>query len=240
MVPSSECDGERIDRQRGYVRRNSVTIPEMSTAIDHLVIAETSLQSRQPDAYLGVSFAAGGRHGRMGTHNRVLRLGAGAYLELMAVDPEAGKPDHPRWFELDDPAMQARLAEGPRLVHWIARVDTTELPPLPFDPGPWEPFQRNDLSWQLTVRRDGTLPADGVAPSLICWAGSAHPTARLPEAGVSLEALELEHPRADEVQRQLDLLGLELRCRPSARPSIVAHLRTPSGPRTLRSTEPIR
>ena len=86
----------------------------------------------------------------MGTHNRLLRLGAGTYLELIAIDPDAATPGRSRWFELDDPAMQARLASGPRLVHWVARVDTTELPALPIDVGPWEPFQRGDLSWQLT------------------------------------------------------------------------------------------
>jgi Glyoxalase-like domain len=212
----------------------------MRASIDHLAVAGASLDGRLLDDVLGVSLSPGGRHARMGTHNRLLRLGDGAYLELIAIDPQGTTPAHPRWLELDDPAMRARLAEGPRLVHWLARVDTTDIPPLPFDVGPWGRFERGDLSFQLTVRADGTLPADGAVPSLICWRGSAHPAERLPEAGVSLEALELEHPRAGEVQRQLDLLGLDVRCTSSALPRIVAHLRTPSGPRTLRSTEPIR
>ena len=164
----------------------------------------------------------------------------GTYLELIATDPRATSPVRPRWFELDDPAMQARLAVGPRLVHWVARVETTEIPPLPFDVGPWERFERGDLCWQLTVRPDGTLPAGGVVPSLICWEGPAHPAARLPDSGVSLEALELEHPRAAEVQQQLDLLGLPLRCAPSSLPRIVARLRTPAGATTLDSAEPLR
>jgi Glyoxalase-like domain len=212
----------------------------MSPSIDHLAVAATSLEGRELDELLGVALSAGGRHARMGTHNRLLRLGAGAYLEVIAIDPEAGRPDRPRWFELDDPAMHARLAAGPRLVHWVARVEATELPALPIDVGPWERFQRGDLSWQLTVRPDGTLPADGVAPSLIFWPGSAHPAARLPDAGVTLEGLELAHPRAGEVQRQLDVLGLDVRCTAAALPSLVAHLRTPGGPRTLRSTDPLR
>jgi len=212
----------------------------MSPSIDHLTVAATSLDGRELDELLGVGLAPGGRHARMGTHNRLLRLGDGAYLEVIAIDPQGTTPAHPRWFELDDPAMRARLADGPRLVHWVARVDTTELPPLPFDVGPWERFERGDLSWQLTVRADGLLPADGVVPSLICWAGPAHPTGRLPESRVSLETLELAHPRAAEVQQQLDLLGLDILCHPSARPEIIAHLWTPSGPRTLRSSEPLR
>ncbi len=211
----------------------------MSPGIDHLAVAATSLEGRALDDLLGVTLPVGGRHARMGTHNRLLRLGPSAYLELIAIDPDGATPAHPRWFELDEPAMQARLAAGPRLVHWVARVETTELPALPIDVGPWEAFQRGDLSWQLTVRPDGTLPAGGVVPSLICWSGTSHPAARLPDLGVRIEALELEHPRADEVQRQLDALGLSERCRPGRVPRLTAHLRTPGGPRILRSDEPI-
>jgi len=212
----------------------------MAPSLDHLAIAATSIEGRQLDRLLGVDLSPGGNHARMGTHNRLLRLGATSYLELIAIDPVATAPDHARWFELDEPAMSASLAAGPRLVHWVVRVDTTELPALPIDVGPWEHFRRGDLFWQLTVRPDGTLPADGVVPSLIFWPGSAHPAARLPDAGVTLEGLELEHPRAEDVQHQLDLLGLDVRCARAALPRIVAHLATPAGPRTLRSTESIR
>jgi hypothetical protein len=204
----------------------------MASSLDHLAIATTSIEDRRLDELLGVDLSPGGRHARMGTHNRLLRLGPTSYLELIAIDPQASTSGHPRWFELDEPAMKARLGAGPRFVHWVASVENTVLPAMPIDIGPWEHFQRGDLSWQLTVRPDGKLPADGVVPSLIFWPGSAHPAARLPDAGVTLEGLELEHPR--------DLLGLDVRCTRAAQPRLVAHLATPAGPRTLRSTEPIR
>ena len=212
----------------------------MRSSIDHLAVAATSIEGRQLDELLGVDLAPGGRHARMGTHNRLLRLGPTSYLELISIDPQGTAPGHPRWFELDETAMKARLATGPRLVHWVARVESTELPPLPIDVGPWEQFQRGDLSWQLTVRGDGTLPADGVVPSLIFWPGPMHPAARLPDVGVRLEALELAHPRAVDIQRQLDLLGLDVRCVQAPLPRLVAHLVSPAGARTLRSTEPVR
>jgi hypothetical protein len=63
--------------------------------------------------------------------------------------------------------------------------------------------------------------------------------ARLPDLGVRLEALELEHPRADLVQCQLDALGLGERCRPGRVARLTAHLRTPGGLRILRSDEPL-
>jgi len=214
----------------------------MGAAIDHLAVAALDLAGGAPvlERELGVPLLPGGQHARMGTHNRLLRLGADAYLELIAIDAAGAAPGRPRWFELDRPEMQARLGGGPRLVHWVARVDSSDLPPLPFDVGPWEAFQRGDLSWQLTVRTDGTLPADGVVPSLIRWSGQAHPASRLPDAGVHLETLALEHPRAAEVQRQLDLLGLAVRCSAGPVPRITAHLRTPGGPRTLRSVPTAR
>ena len=212
----------------------------MNAALDHLVIAAESLEVPALERALGVPLSGGGKHVRMGTHNRVLRVDAGAYLEVLAIDPQGSQPGRPRWFGLDAAATRALLADGPRLIHWVVRVDTTELPPLPFDVGPWEAFQRGDLSWKLTVRGDGALPAEGVVPSLICWEGAAHPAARLPDAGVTLEGVELEHPRAADVQRQLELLGLPHRCAAGPVPRITVHLRTPAGPTTLRSTDPVR
>jgi Glyoxalase-like domain len=108
----------------------------MGLFLDHLAIAAASLDDRRLDALLGVQLSPGGRHLRMGTHNRLLRLGPTSYLELLAIDPQGTTPAHPRWFELDEPAMKARLASGPRLVHWIARVERTELPGCPSRSGP--------------------------------------------------------------------------------------------------------
>ena len=210
--------------------------------VDHLTIASTSLEAgaRDVERALGVSLLEGGKHPRMGTHNRLLRLGDQVYLELIAIDPVGSPPGRPRWFGLDAPATRSQLAPGPRLLHWVVRRESTGLPALPFAPGPWEPFERGPFRWRLTVRDDGSLPADGIVPSLICWDGPAHPAAHLPDSGCTLEALELEHPRAAEVQDQLNALGLPHRCAPGPVPRLTAHLRTPGGPRTLRSTEPVR
>ena len=51
-------------------------------------------------------------------------------------------------------------------------------------------------------------------------------------------SFELEHPRAAEVQRQLDLLALPYRCQNAPVPHLTVHLRTPLGLRTLRSPGP--
>ena len=76
-------------------------------------------------AVLGVTPAPGGKHVLMGTHNRLLAIASAAfpmaYLEIIAIDPDAPPPSRVRWFGLDEPATQARLRERPRLLHLVAR-----------------------------------------------------------------------------------------------------------------------
>ena len=95
---------------------------------DHLVVAATTLA--EGIEYVGDLTGSvprpGGRHVAMGTHNALLRLGERFYLEIIAIDPEGTKPARPRWFDLDHPSLVAALAEGPRLIHWVARSDDIE------------------------------------------------------------------------------------------------------------------
>jgi Glyoxalase-like domain len=91
--------------------------------IDHLVMGAATLDAavRWCEQALGCTPAPGGSHALMGTHNRLLSLGGTTYLEFIAIDPDAPAPSpHRRWFGLDDPATQARLAQGPALLHWVA------------------------------------------------------------------------------------------------------------------------
>jgi hypothetical protein len=59
--------------------------------LDHLVVAARTLEEGAAwvTGRLGVSMAPGGKHALMGTHNRLLSLGARAYLEVIAIDPDA-------------------------------------------------------------------------------------------------------------------------------------------------------
>ena len=68
------------------------------------------------EATLGATPVEGGRHATMGTHNRLLGLGGGAYgrmyLEIIALDPDASPPNRARWYDLDSPALRAEIAVG--------------------------------------------------------------------------------------------------------------------------------
>ena len=156
--------------------------------LDHLVVAARTLDEGAAwiEDRLGARPVAGGRHAAMGTHNRLLSLGPAAYLEVIAIDPEAPHPGRPRWFSLDTPAMAQRLARGPALIHWVAR--TRDLAAAaPADTEILE-MQRGDFRWRIAVPRDGLLREEGAQPTLIQWLG-ASPAALLPDAGVRLQQL---------------------------------------------------
>jgi hypothetical protein len=214
----------------------------LKAAIDHLVVAAADLElgATWLEDRLGVALAPGGRHAAMGTHNRLLKLGPRLYLELIAIDPAAPNPERARWFGLDDPTLRARIAERPRLIHWVARCDdiTAASAACPEPPGDVLELSRGDFRWRITVPADGHLPGDGLAPSLIEWQSATHPADRLPESGCALMKLEGFHAEPNRIRDGLTALGLEAALAPYSAeageaPSLVAYLKTPAGLREI-------
>ena len=211
----------------------------IKAALDHLVVAAAALEQGEDyvESRIGVRPQRGGKHVAMGTHNSVLRIGQGMYLEVIAIDPEAIAPKHPRWFELDCPVMQATLRVSPRLIHWVARC--TDIDAMrrasPVDPGPVHPMSRGEFFWRITIPDDGRLPGAGVLPTLIEWANAHHPVDAMPDAGVRLTALAAAHPEPAAMRAALAALGLGdvLHITFAATPRLAAMLRTPRGPATL-------
>lgn len=220
-----------------------------ATALDHLVVAAASLSQGVAwcEATLGITPGPGGRHALMGTHNRLCRIDgpvhgptfANVYLEIIAIDPEAPAPGRPRWFGLDEPALQARIARTPELVHLVARsamldmhrwglITVGQQPGNPVKAGRDTPQGR--LEWQILLRDDGTLLCGGALPTLIQWAGP-HPTQAMPPSGVTLQSLQLSGvpPRAREVLR---LRGVQ---HADTGPALRAALHTPKGEVALES-----
>lgn len=196
----------------------------MTGAIDHLVIAASTLAEgvAWAEERLGVTFAGGGEHPAMGTHNRLLRLGD-LYLEVIAIDPQAPRPTHPRWFDLD------RFAGPPRLITWVARVPDLDQA-LARAPCPATPMQlaRGDLRWRFGVSADGTLCHAGAYPCLIEWQGEAHPVTRLPETPLRVTALRVTLPEG------LALTAHDPRLiRQTGAPDLSATIETPQGMRHL-------
>ena len=226
--------------------------------LDHLVITARTLDegTQYVADTLGVAPAGGGAHPLMRTHNRLLNLWGGVYLEVIAIDPEAdaraaagatGTEPRPRLFALDEPATHERLTNGPYLSHWVARVERPKdlvrwQEQYPERIAPVVPMSRGDFTWGLTVPADGAFPAwqgagDGIVPSLIQWDTPRHPSEVLPQTGLALKSLKGFHPQADVVGAQLEWLGvahlITLGMTADA-PSLVAEFETPAGLRTLK------
>ena len=208
-------------------------------ALDHLIVAATTLSDgiEYLAGITGVTPQPGGRHVAMGTHNALMRLGERVFLEVIAIDPEGAKPARPRWFDLDNLALQAELTERPRLIHWVARTTDIEHAaarcPVPL--GAVHSLSRGDYRWRITITDDGKPPGKGIVPTLIQWDVAAHPADSLPESGVSIAAFAGAHPQPEAVRSALAALGLSgvppVTYDPYAR--LAAMLRTPRGTVTL-------
>ena len=210
----------------------------LSCAIDHLVVTAPTLDAgaRYVHAALDAKSEPGGEHARMGTHNRLLKLGESLYLEIIAINPAAPRPSRPRWFGLD------RIAPDfpPRLATWVARstdIDAS-LAAAGEILGEVEPMTRGTLSWRITIPADGVPPFDGVMPALIQWDTEEHPASRLRPTHCRLARLEARHTHADRIRRALHMIGCNEPLRitetfPGELPSLTAVIETPAGRRLL-------
>jgi hypothetical protein len=201
--------------------------------LDHIAVAGTTLEeaTEAVETTLGVALQPGGQHDVFGTHNRLLGLADGLYLEAIAADPSAPTPTRPRWFDLD------RFAGPPRLTNWICRTDDIEaaLATLPDGVGAPVSLRRGALSWQMAVPADGRLPFDNLHPALIQWGSPVLPGDSLAASGCRLNRLIITHPDALTLAQVLANVFNDDRVvfERGAQPALHAEFETPHGVRTL-------
>jgi hypothetical protein len=204
----------------------------MLPPVDHLVYAVLNLNDGigALAQQLGVRPEFGGKHTGRGTHNALLSLGRGMYLEVIAPDPDQPPPADARPFGLDN-------LHEPGLVAWAIAVKdidarAQQAHEAGYDPGAVLAMSRRlpdggELRWRLTWRLAGTR--EGLAPFLIEWDSTAnHPSSTAP-GGCSLVDLTAEHPRPDEAARQLDALGVDLPLAEAPRAALIATIEGPNG-----------
>jgi len=207
--------------------------------LDHLVVTAATLEEgcAWVSQALGVDPGPGGAHPRMSTHNRLLRLGDAAFLEVIACDPAAESPGRPRWFGLD----QLGAGAPPRLATWAARTSGLRAWPAEVVAplGIVETMTRGEREWLITIPRDGVMPMQGLAPAMIEW--QSPPTSAafaLPASGCRLARLQLRHPAPDGLRALVATLGLAsevevVAAKPGRAAGLTAWIETPAGLRRL-------
>lgn len=198
---------------------------------DHAILAGPALPALVGafEARTGVPATPGGRHAGQGTHNALVGLGRGRYLELLAPDPDAQDgPFRASIAYLGAPALHTWCARGGDADAFEARVRAVGLEPRRITMERTRPDGVR-LAWQL-VFVEGH-PFAGLVPFFIDWGGSPHPSTTL---GAPLEwrSLALEHPDGARLAALLVALGGVpdgVRVGPGAAPRLVATWRGPRG-----------
>ncbi|HEV7883907.1 MAG TPA: VOC family protein [Solirubrobacteraceae bacterium] len=147
--------------------------------IDHVIYGTADLDAAatRVRAQLGLVSVNGGRHDGLGTRNRIVPLGDGSFLELLAVaDPGEAKRS------ALGAALQSAIARGDGLVGWAVAVD--DLQPVVERLGtPITHVGRQGKTARLTgvaeflaepclpffIERDASQAAARVDTTGICW-----------------------------------------------------------------------
>ena len=182
--------------------------------LDHLtVIAPTLAEGvAHVRACLDLDVPFGQHHRYMGTHNHLLQLGDGVYLEIVALDPEGEAPGRARWFGLDDQRqVRADWEEGRRLRGWVARTDAidTVLAGRGGVLGRKVALPANGPAFDFAIPDDGALPLDGAVPSVIDRRGKPRSMAAIADLGARLRGFCLAHPEPGPIAALYRELAVE-------------------------------
>lgn len=176
-----------------------------SIAIDHLLYAGPQLArlSEEFTARSGLVAGPGGRHENWGTHNALLGLSAGEYLELIAPEPGTTGPWGRLFAGLPGPSLQAWCARAGTAADVTARLEGAGVATRRVPGGRRLP-NGSMLRWELVFPRGHAF--GGALPFFIDWLGSEHPASSL-EPRARLSGLKVEHPHASEFARVLQAVG---------------------------------
>lgn len=208
-------------------------------ALDHIGLAATTLE--QGIAYVfertGITVPLGGAHPGKGTHNALTATGDSSYLEIIAPDPSQAEPEFPRMFDQDSTATKAALMDGPRIQTYLLRTDDIERDMAiyrehGFDLGQSVSAARGALRWQIALRPDGKLNAQGAVPVLLQWPDGPHVSDAMDNQGLRLQNLTLRTPQAAKISALFAALGFHdtrISVTQDATPLITATYQTPNG-----------
>lgn len=113
------------------------------------------------------------------------------------------------------PAMckdrESWIAEQPRALCWVVNTDDLDavIAASPVDLGEVLELSRGELSWRLTVPKDGSLAEGGLIPAFIEWSVDEHPSGNMQDVGVTLETVRLTHPEPEKLGAMLSALNIQ-------------------------------
>lgn len=200
-------------------------------AVDHLLFAASTLEEgiREIERLLGVRPVAGGRHPALGTHNALVALGAGTYLEIIAPDPSLPPPARGRLIDpgaLSRPALATWVLRDERIESTVSRARERGLCLGEVASGHRQTPDGKTVSWQ--VSDPYAMPLDGAVPFVIAWGDTPHPSGVAPEAG-NLVDLQIRHPEPTAVANALASLGVDAPVMAAERFELIATIRTRTG-----------
>lgn len=180
--------------------------------IDHLVYVVTDLQQGMQtiEALLGCPVIYGGQHLSQGTHNALVNLGNGCYLELLAIDPANTSITSPRWMGVD-------VFDVPQLSRWALKSNQLEQdaailqqtnPAMGcIENGSRQRTDGSNLTWGIIMPLP--QPTIELLPFMVDWKDSVHPTADL-EEHCQLISMQATHPSPTHIQKTLNQLNAPL------------------------------
>jgi len=205
--------------------------------IDHVIWAVPDLDRgvEQFKQMSGVEPIGGGVHPGRGTRNSLVSAGENMYLEIIAPDPAQ--------MPLDPAANPVQV-----FAHEISQMAEPEVDMFAFSAvdlravvekgrelglevvGP-TPGQRMTPEGVLIQWSHVDFVGHGFGqfvPFALNWLDSPHPSTTSPQ-GTTIEGITVEHPRADELRRIYEGLGIPAQVVQAAEPRIVVHMKSARG-----------
>lgn len=193
------------------------------SSIDHLVVAAPTLEEGSHWAHklFDIQPEPGGIHQGLGTHNILLGLGDSCYLEIIAPDPKQNDiPKH--WIPADNYIM-------PQLIGWASPskniLSLKDAVPDTLGDVSLMSRQKPDgstISWSMSYPRFDLF--NGLLPFLIQWPPGLHPGKNLKQIGTIIQ-FQLYHPEHENLEKQLDQMGIYFPVIKSEKPHIEAKIK---------------
>jgi hypothetical protein len=216
---------------------------EPTIQIDHIIWAVPDLDAGAKlfEEMSGVTPTVGGVHPGRGTRNKLASAGDHMYFEIIAPDP-AQMP-----FDPVSKPVQA-------FADTISKMAQPEVDMFAYSTTDLEAAA--EIGRQLGLKVVGPTPGqrrtpDGIlikwshvdfighgfgqfVPFALNWLDSPHPSTTSPK-GVVIEGITVEHPRADELRKIYEALGVPANVVQAREPVIIVKMSSEKGPFEVRS-----